>query len=135
MNVRQRQHLNPKTIFSWGPLGWLVPAELQPLHTRSAAQGINVAVNMLLTTIIAQTLLSMMCAFKPYVFLFFAGWVVAGTAFVALLVPEGKGVPQEEMMALWEAHWVWGPYLRRVAPVAAADESSSGESVDGNASA
>lgn len=116
--------------WSWGPLGWLVPAELQPLHTRSAAQGINVAVNMLLTTVIAQTLLSMMCAFKPYVFLFFAAWVAVGTVYVWLLVPEGRGVPQEEIMDLWESHPVWGPYLRRCAPVAG-DEGSS----DGDASA
>ena len=33
--------------WSWGPLGWLVPAEVQPLETRSVGQGINVSVNFL----------------------------------------------------------------------------------------
>ena len=32
--------------WSWGPLGWLVPSEIHPLETRSAGQGINVAVNL-----------------------------------------------------------------------------------------
>lgn len=32
--------------WSWGPLGWLVPSEIHPLETRSAGQGINVAINL-----------------------------------------------------------------------------------------
>eukprot|EP00897_Mesotaenium_endlicherianum_P006896 jgi/Mesen1/6234/ME000321S05302 len=37
--------------WSWGPLGWLVPSELQPLETRSAGQSITVASNFLFTFI------------------------------------------------------------------------------------
>ncbi|KAL2523957.1 Sugar transport protein 1 [Abeliophyllum distichum] len=35
--------------WSWGPLGWLVPSEIFPLEIRSAAQSINVSVNMIFT--------------------------------------------------------------------------------------
>ncbi|KAK4439251.1 Sugar carrier protein C [Sesamum alatum] len=33
--------------WSWGPLGWLVPSEIFPLEIRSAAQSVNVSVNMI----------------------------------------------------------------------------------------
>jgi hypothetical protein len=33
--------------WSWGPLGWLVPAEIQPLETRAAGTGLNTFVNFL----------------------------------------------------------------------------------------
>lgn len=106
--------------WSWGPLGWLTPIEVQPLETRSLASGINVAVNLALTTLIGQFLLTMMCAMKAYVFLFFAACVLVATAFVALLLPETKGVPTEEVAALWRAHWFWGPIVR-----AAVDEEEA----------
>ncbi|XVF13202.1 hypothetical protein REPUB_Repub08aG0187900 [Reevesia pubescens] len=40
--------------WSWGPLGWLVPSEIFPLEIRSAAQSINVSVNMIFTFAVAQ---------------------------------------------------------------------------------
>lgn len=98
--------------WSWGPLGWLTPIEVQPLETRSLASGINVAVNLALTTLIGQFLLTMMCAMKAYVFLLFAACVLVATVFVGVLLPETKGVPTEEVAALWKAHRVWGPIVR-----------------------
>ena len=50
--------------WSWGPLGWLVPSEIQPLETRSAGQGLTVAVNFLFTFVIGQCFLSMLCAMQ-----------------------------------------------------------------------
>ena len=50
--------------WSWGPLGWLVPSEIQPLETRSAGQAITVAVNFLFTFIIGQLFLSMLCGLQ-----------------------------------------------------------------------
>lgn len=49
---------------SRGPLGWLVPSEIQPLETRAAGTGINTFVNFIFTFIIGQCFLSMLCAMK-----------------------------------------------------------------------
>ncbi|KAK6126936.1 hypothetical protein DH2020_039323 [Rehmannia glutinosa] len=97
--------------WSWGPLGWTVPSEIFPLQTRSAAQSITVAVNLLFTFIIAQSFLSLLCALKFGFFLFFSGWIVIMTIFVYVFLPETKGVPLEEMVHLWEKHWFWKKFV------------------------
>ena len=97
--------------WSWGPLGWLVPSEICPLEIRSAGQAINVSVNMFFTFVIAQVFLSMLCHMKFGLFFFFAGFVLIMTVFVALFLPETKGVPIEEMNRVWKAHWFWGKYI------------------------
>lgn len=56
-----------------GPLGWLVPTEIQPLETRSAGTALNACVNFAGTFLISQVFLSMLCGLKWGVFLFFAG--------------------------------------------------------------
>lgn len=93
--------------WSWGPLGWTVPSEIFPLETRSAGQSITVAVNLLFTFIIAQAFLSLLCALKFGIFLFFAGWIAIMTLFVYIFLPETKGVPIEEVVLLWQKHWFW----------------------------
>ncbi|XP_057767888.1 sugar carrier protein A [Salvia miltiorrhiza] len=93
--------------WSWGPLGWTVPSEIFPLETRSAGQSITVAVNLFFTFVIGQSFLSMLCAFKFGIFLFFAGWIAVMTVFVYLFLPETKGVPIEEMIFVWKKHWFW----------------------------
>eukprot|EP00898_Chlorokybus_atmophyticus_P004016 jgi/Chlat1/4615/Chrsp293S04361 len=98
--------------WSWGPLGWLVPSEIQPLETRSAGQAVTVTVNFLLTFIIGQVFLSMLCAFKWGTFVFFAGWVVIMTFYVQFFLPETKGVALEDMTSRWYTH----PFWKRYAP-------------------
>lgn len=93
--------------WSWGPLGWTVPSEIFPLETRSAGQSITVAVNLLFTFIIAQAFLSLLCALKFGIFLFFAAWITIMTIFVYIFLPETKGVPIEEVVLLWQKHWFW----------------------------
>ncbi|KAJ6435735.1 hypothetical protein OIU84_000868 [Salix udensis] len=98
--------------WSWGGLGWTIPSEIFPLETRSAGQSITVAVNLLFTFVIAQSFLSLLCAFKFGIFLFFAGWILLMTIFVFFFLPETKGVPIEEMIFLWRKHWFW----KRIVP-------------------
>ena len=47
--------------------------EIQPLETRAAGAGINVASNMLFTFVIGQCFTTMLCSMRYGVFLFFAG--------------------------------------------------------------
>ncbi|KAL2339373.1 hypothetical protein Fmac_007313 [Flemingia macrophylla] len=98
--------------WSWGPLGWLVPSEICNLEIRPAGQAINVSVNMLFTFIIAQVFLTMLCHLKFGLFLLFACFVVIMTIFIALLLPETKNIPIEEMSRVWRSHWFW----RKIVP-------------------
>ncbi|XP_054822879.1 sugar transport protein 10-like [Prosopis cineraria] len=97
--------------WSWGPLGWLVPSEICALEVRSAGQAINVAVNMLFTFAVAQVFLTMLCHLKFGLFFFFACFVVVMTIFIALLLPETKNVPIEEMSNVWKSHWFWRKFV------------------------
>ncbi|XP_056685359.1 sugar carrier protein C-like [Spinacia oleracea] len=102
---------NAGFAWSWGPLGWLVPSEIFPLEVRSAAQSINVSVNMIFTFIIAQAFLPMLCALKFGLFIFFAFFVVIMTIFIYFLLPETKNVPIEEMNLVWKNHKFWGHFI------------------------
>lgn len=97
--------------WSWGPLGWLVPSEIFPLEVRSAAQAINVSVNMIFTFGVAQVFTLMLCHLKFGLFIFFAFWVLIMSFFIFKYLPETKGVPIEEMSIVWRNHSIWGKYV------------------------
>ncbi|XP_039168515.1 sugar carrier protein C [Eucalyptus grandis] len=97
--------------WSWGPLGWLVPSEIFPLEIRSAAQSINVSVNMIFTFLIAQVFLNMLCHMKFGLFLFFAFFVLVASIFIYFFLPETKGIPIEEMGTVWKKHWYWARFV------------------------
>ncbi|KAK4558099.1 hypothetical protein RGQ29_007740 [Quercus rubra] len=97
--------------WSWGPLGWLVPSEIFPLEVRSAAQAINVSVNMIFTFGVAQVFTLMLCHLKFGLFIFFAFWVLIMSFFIFKYLPETKGVPIEEMSIVWRNHPIWGKYV------------------------
>ncbi|KAL5714880.1 hypothetical protein ACHQM5_016782 [Ranunculus cassubicifolius] len=99
--------------WSWGPLTFLVPSEILPLEIRPAGQSIGIALNFGITFILAQTFLSMLCDFKFGTFLFYAAWILLMTVFVALFLPETKGVPLENMEKLWKDHWYWKRFVQR----------------------
>ncbi|XP_055827481.1 sugar carrier protein C-like [Solanum dulcamara] len=100
--------------WSWGPLGWLVPSEIFPLEIRSAAQSINVSVNMIFTFIVAQVFLTLLCHLKFGLFIFFAFFVCVMTVFVYFFLPETKNVPIEEMVVVWKEHWFWSRFMTEV---------------------
>ncbi|KAK6128472.1 hypothetical protein DH2020_037786 [Rehmannia glutinosa] len=97
--------------WSWGPLGWLYPSEIFPLEIRSAAQSVTVAVNMLATFVVGQFFLSMLCAMKYGLFIFFAFFVVVMTVFCYFFMPETKNIPIEEMTQVWRSHWFWKRFM------------------------
>ena len=49
--------------------------------------------NFLMTFVVGQSFLSMMCAMKFGIFLFFAGMVCLMSVFVYVVLPETQGVP------------------------------------------
>ncbi|KAL6650209.1 hypothetical protein ACP70R_009134 [Stipagrostis hirtigluma subsp. patula] len=97
---------------SWGPLQWVVPGEIFPVDIRPAGQAMNVFINFILTFVLAQSFLAMLCRFKHATFAFYAAWVAVMTVFLALLLPETKGVPLESMGTVWARHWYWKRFVQ-----------------------
>ncbi|KAK3156059.1 hypothetical protein QOZ80_2AG0102260 [Eleusine coracana subsp. coracana] len=97
--------------WSWGPMGWLIPSEIYPLGVRSAAQSVTVAVNMFFTAFIGQIFLTLLCHLRFGLFYFFGAWVLVMTLFIAMLLPETKNVPIEEMAHVWRKHWFWRKFV------------------------
>jgi hypothetical protein len=103
--------------WSWGPLGWLVPSEIQPLETRAAGTAINTFVNLLMTFVVGQTFLSMLCAMKFGVFFFFGGICLIAILFAIFFIPETKNVPIEEIEeTVVHKHWFWSRVVRGTKP-------------------
>jgi hypothetical protein len=50
-----------------------------------------------------QRPLPTLCHLKFGLFYFFTGWAVI----IALILPETKNVPIEEMVLVWKSHWFW----------------------------
>jgi sugar porter (SP) family MFS transporter len=98
--------------WSWGPLTYLIPAEVCPLEIRSAGQSIVIAVNFFMTFVIGQTFLAILCHIKSATFVIFGGLIFLMTLFVYLFLPETKKVPIEQMKQLWSRHWFWKNIVR-----------------------
>ncbi|TVU14364.1 hypothetical protein EJB05_37827, partial [Eragrostis curvula] len=96
---------------SWGPLKWVVPSEIFPVEIRSAGQAIATSTALTLTFAQTQVFLTLLCAMKYGIFLFYAAWLLAMTIFVAVFLPETKGVPLETMRSVWERHWFWRRFV------------------------
>ncbi|KAF0890348.1 hypothetical protein E2562_002747 [Oryza meyeriana var. granulata] len=83
------------------PLRWVVPSEIYPVEVRSAGQALSISVALCLSFVELQVFIALLCAMKYGVFLFYAGWLVTMTIFVAAFLPETKGVPIEAMQSVW----------------------------------
>ncbi|KAM0831466.1 hypothetical protein ACQ4PT_065516 [Festuca glaucescens] len=105
---------------SWGPLSWVVTSEMFPLEVRSSALGL---IGGLLSFAQAQSFVEMLCRFMYGTFAYYAGWVVVMTVFVAVFLPEMKGVRIESIGAVWAQHWYWKRFVK---PVPAPAKQSDG---------
>lgn len=97
--------------WSWGPLGWVIPSEIFPVDIRSAGQAMNVSIGLCLTFVQTQSFLAMLCRFKYATFAYYAAWVAVMTIFIALFLPETKGIPLESMGTIWVKHWYWKRFV------------------------
>lgn len=108
--------------WSWGPLTYLVPTEICPLEIRSAGQSIVIAVIFLVTFLIGQTFLAMLCHLKFGTFFLFGGWVCVMTLLVYFFLPETKQLPMEQMEQVWRNHWFW----KRIVVSPSRDDADAG---------
>lgn len=96
---------------SWAPLRWVVPSEIYPVEIRSAGQAMSISVALCLAFVELQVFIALLCAMKYGVFLFYAGWLLVMTIFMAAFLPETKGVPLEAMRSVWTQHWYWKKHV------------------------
>ncbi|KAJ4716628.1 Sugar transport protein [Melia azedarach] len=102
---------NAAFSWSWGTLNWILPSEMLSMEVRPAGQGLFLAFNLLCQFFIVQSVYPMLCIFKYWAFLFYAGWMVIMTIFVILFVPETKNIPLESMDVIWRSHWYWSRFV------------------------
>ena len=83
---------------SWGPVVWLVCSEIFPLEGREIGMTITTMVNWTFAGLVMANALSFMQAHgNASIFYVFAAFCVLAVVFVALFVPETKGITLEEM--------------------------------------
>ncbi len=83
---------------SWGPVAWLVCSEIFPLEGREVGMTITTMVNWTFAGLVMGNALSFMQAHgNASIFYVFGGFCVLAIIFVAMFVPETKGITLEEM--------------------------------------
>lgn len=83
---------------SWGPVVWIVCSEIFPLKSREIGMTITTMVNWTFAGILMRYSLSFMESFgKPSLFYLFATFCILAIIFVAIFVPETKGITLEEL--------------------------------------
>lgn len=91
-----------------GPVPWAVNSEIYPEAYRGVGGGMSATVNWVSNLIVSQTFLSIVAIVGTAgTFLIIAGIAVAASVFVALFVPETKGLSFEEVENLWKER-AWG---------------------------
>lgn len=96
-------------MFSWGPICWVLIAEIFPNTIRGAAVAIAVAFQWIFNFIVSSTFLPMFNMHLTegddfghwFTYGLYGLICVAAALFVAKLVPETKGKTLEDMTALW----------------------------------
>uniref|UniRef100_A0A2A4JPP7 Major facilitator superfamily (MFS) profile domain-containing protein n=1 Tax=Heliothis virescens TaxID=7102 RepID=A0A2A4JPP7_HELVI len=85
----------------FGPIPWMMMAELFPVEFRGAATGVTVIVNWMLVFVVTLCFPIMKDAIGIYsCFWFFAAFMVLGTIFVFFLIPETKGKTVSQIQAI-----------------------------------
>ena len=86
--------------YSWGPIAWVICAEIFPLEGRDFGMTITTAANWIVNWIVVRFSLSIMHAWSPTaLFYIFTICCIIGIIFTNLFVPETKGTTLEEIEA------------------------------------
>ena len=79
-----------------------VPSEIHTNQTRTAGMCVSVFSIFIASFLVGQCFNQMLCSMEYAVFYFFAGWMVLMTAYVAVFLPETKGLGVENVMIAWD---------------------------------
>ena len=88
-------------MFSWGPIAWVLIAEIFPNTIRGAAVAIAIAFQWISNFIVSSTFVSMLNWSPSGTYSIFGIVCVVAAIFVWRLVPETKGKTLEDMTKLW----------------------------------
>ncbi|KAJ1989678.1 hypothetical protein H4R33_001972 [Dimargaris cristalligena] len=83
--------------FSWGPIGWIYPSEIFPLHVRAKATSISTAANWLFNFALGQVAPILLEKITWGLYIIFAALAVVSIGIVYFFFPETKGKSLEEM--------------------------------------
>ncbi|KAG1138598.1 hypothetical protein G6F37_010346 [Rhizopus arrhizus] len=83
--------------FGWGPIPWVIAAEIFPLRMRAKAMSVTTSANWMSNFIIGLIVPTMLQNITYGTYIFFACFVAMSFFFVWLFVPETKGRSLEEM--------------------------------------
>ena len=88
-------------MFSWGPIAWVLIAEIFPNTIRGAAVAIAVAFQWISNFAVSSSFVSMLNWSPSGTYLIFGMVCIIAAIFVWKLVPETKGKTLEDMTKLW----------------------------------
>lgn len=89
-------------MFSWGPIAWVLIAEIFPNTIRGAAVAVAVAFQWISNFAVSSSFVSMLNWSPSGTYLIFGTVCIIAALFVWKLVPETKGKTLEEMTNLWK---------------------------------
>ncbi|KAI9323702.1 general substrate transporter [Dichotomocladium elegans] len=87
---------------TWGPLGWIYPAEIYPLRIRAIAVSLSTAANWLFNWVLNFVVPYLMQRIRFGLYMLFAGFNFLMAVHVYLAYPETKGFTLEEMDIVFE---------------------------------
>ena len=90
--------------YSWGPIGWIIPAEIFPQEHRARAMSLAVASNWLMNVLISVFTPVLLGQIQWRLFIIFIILIATMAAFVLFFVPETKGKSLEELDVFFNKH-------------------------------
>ncbi|KAI9273031.1 general substrate transporter [Phascolomyces articulosus] len=87
--------------YSWGPVGWIYPAEIYTLNVRAKASSMSTAANWLMNFVISQIVPVMLADITWGTYIFFGCCCLFMSGIVFIFFPETKGKSLEEMDAVF----------------------------------